>query len=77
MVREAERFIFENMVWILLHIKSPAFTGDGYARLFVLQKWSRRESNPCPKTNSLFFYYHSLFFFIPSALRKQTSSEFQ
>nr|DAV77881.1 MAG TPA: hypothetical protein [Bacteriophage sp.]DAW84296.1 MAG TPA: hypothetical protein [Bacteriophage sp.] len=33
--------------------------------------------NPCPKTNSLFFYYHSPFFDIPSILRKRTSSELQ
>ena len=24
--------------------------------------WTRGESNPCPKTHSLFFYYHSQFF---------------
>ena len=26
-----------------------------------LIKWSRRESNPCPKAHSLSFYYHSSF----------------
>lgn len=33
---------------------------------FVLMKWSRRESNPCPKAHSSYFYYHSQFFDIPS-----------
>jgi len=31
-----------------------------------VQEWTRWESNPCPKTLPLFFYYHSPFFHIPS-----------
>ena len=58
-------------------VKNPSAIDFKINSGWIFQKWSRRESNPCPKTNSLFFYYHSLFFFIPSALRKQTSSEFQ
>ncbi len=42
-----------------------------------LLEWSRRELNPCPKTNSLFFYYHSPLFDIPSVLRERTPSGFQ
>ena len=42
-----------------------------------LYKWSRRELNSCPKTDPLFFYYHSLLFNIPSAPREQTPSGFQ
>ena len=38
----------------------------------VFKKWSWGESNPCPKINSLFFYYHSLLFNIPSAAREKT-----
>ena len=40
-------------------------------------KWSRRESNPCPKTLPLSFYKLSLFFFIPSAAREQAPLRFQ
>ena len=34
--------------------------------------WTRRESNPCPKTNPLSFYECSLFFDIPSTGLEQT-----
>ena len=36
----------------------------------LMAKWTRRESNPCPKENSLSFYECSLFFDIPSAPRE-------
>ena len=39
--------------------------------------WSWRESNPRPKTHPMYFYYHSPFFFIPSAARKRTSLQVQ
>ena len=32
--------------------------------------WTWRESNPRPKTYPMYFYYHSQFFYIPSAVRK-------
>ena len=45
----------------------------GFSSIYaVFKKWSWGESNPCPKTNSLFFYYHSLLFNIPSAVREKT-----
>ena len=39
------------------------------------QKLSRFESNPCPKTNSLYFYERSLFLNIPSATQEQTTEQ--
>ena len=43
----------------------------------VRREWSWRESNPRPKTHPMYFYYHSPFFFIPSAARKRTSLQVQ
>ena len=42
-----------------------------------LKKWSRRESNPRPKTYSLSFYERSDLFIIPSAGRESTPFRFQ
>ena len=70
-------YLSEKAAKAVLEVKNPSAIDFKINSGWIFQKWSRRESNPCPKTNSLFFYYHSLFFFIPSALRKQTSSEFQ
>ena len=44
---------------------------------YVSIEWSWRESNPRPKTHPMYFYYHSPFFFIPSAARKRTSLQVQ
>ncbi len=41
------------------------------------KEWTWRESNPRPKTYPMYFYYHSPFFFIPSAARKRTPLRFQ
>ena len=38
----------------------------------VWRKWTRRESNPCPKTDPRLFYERSLFFIIPLMIREQT-----
>ena len=35
--------------------------------------WTRRESNPCPKTNSLSFYYHSTLLRFPIITKMCTS----
>ena len=43
----------------------------------VRREWSWRESNPRPKIHPMYFYYHSPFFFIPSAARKRTSLRVQ
>ena len=48
----------------------------GFPAFTRFLKVELRESNPCPKTNSLFFYYHSLLFNIPSAARERHSDGF-
>ena len=40
-------------------------------------RWSRRESNPCPKTYPLYFYERSLYINIPSGSPVQTRYCFQ
>ena len=47
------------------------------SQLSYVSKWTWRESNPRPKTHPMYFYYHSPFFFIPSAARKRTSLRVQ
>ena len=40
------------------NIKSPFLNHNEAVRLRTVE-WTRRESNPCPKMNSLSFYYRS------------------
>ena len=55
----------------------PTYLKEKRAISRLFGKWSWRDLNPCPKTNSLFFYYHSLSFNSPSTARGQTPLRLQ
>ena len=59
------RRALSQLSYVSIFVKSIA------ASVFRLRnrEWSWRESNPRPKTHPMYFYYHSPFFFIPSAVR--------
>ena len=67
------RRALSQLSYVSIFVKSIA------ASVFRLRnrEWSWRESNPRPKTHPMYFYYHSPFFFIPSAARKRTSLQVQ
>ena len=63
-------FVNRMFICLIISFWVPLKKTSGSNPVFKpLWEWTRRESNPCPKYNSLSFYECSLLFNIPSATR--------